>query len=60
MQCPVNQFGQPSCCVVPHPDRPDTEAFCSTCLRRFHYRGDFSFDGTISLLLGGLLLLFLL
>jgi|GEM_PF-1934508 hypothetical protein len=34
MTCPRNQFGQPACFIVAHPDHPN-DSFCLTCGRRF-------------------------
>lgn len=34
MSCPHNSFGQPTCHITAHPDRPH-EKFCATCKKRF-------------------------
>lgn len=35
MTCPHNQFGQPACFIVTHPDHPN-ESFCVTCGKKFY------------------------
>jgi hypothetical protein len=42
MTCPRTENGQALCHVVDHPDRP-SEAFCSTCQRRFQKDQSFLF-----------------
>ncbi|MEB3283122.1 MAG: hypothetical protein VKK42_29800 [Lyngbya sp.] len=59
MSCPRNDFGQPTCYITSHPERPD-EKFCATCKKQFFERNSFEFGEIVIIVMVGIAMLFLL
>jgi hypothetical protein len=59
MPCPRNNFGEPTCYITSHPDRPQ-EKFCATCNKQFVERSSFEFGEIILWVMMALGVLFLL
>ena len=59
MSCPRNHFGEPTCYITFHPDRPQ-EKFCATCNKQFVERNSFEFGEVLLFVIVGLGMLFIL